>query len=153
MLGLKSTPHPQFPKKEPTVTPCPTTLLSNILTPSPNIAINADVADPDFQSMLHTVGVVDPSGAMSRHTPFSQSQLNENSAIHVLSQRSSISAKQREEFENPSMRARRNWVDTGTIRKIIQLRDEMGWDAMRIEKELGLADGLVERLGNRVAAP
>lgn len=103
--------------------------------------------------MLHTVGVVDPSAAMSRHTPISQNQLNKNPAVRVLSQRSSISAKQREEFENPGVKGQRNWVDTGTIRKIIQLRDEMGWDAMRIEKELGLANGLVERLGSRVAAP
>lgn len=45
---------------------------------------------------------------------------------------------------------KRSWADVYTIREVMRLRDDRKWDAARIEKELGLADGFVKRLGNHV---
>ena len=41
----------------------------------------------------------------------------------------------------------RSFLDISTIRQLIQLRDERGMDGKEIEKMLGLAQGVVGRLG------
>ena len=50
----------------------------------------------------------------------------------------------------PGSRMKRSWADVYTIREVMRLRDDRKWDAVRIEKELGLADGFVKRLGIHV---
>ena len=50
----------------------------------------------------------------------------------------------------PGSRTKRSWADVYTIREVMRLRDDRKWDAARIEKELGLADGFVNRLGTHV---
>jgi hypothetical protein len=46
---------------------------------------------------------------------------------------------------------KRSVADVGIIREVLRLRDDKKWEAARIEKELGLADGFMKRLGDHVA--
>jgi len=100
--------------------------------------------------MLHTVGVVDSASAMSIRIPAHSAP---NPAHYILSQRAELSTSHDEEARNPDLRDERRWVDTGVIRRIVALRDELGWEEGRIEKELGLKEGVVARLGRRVGMP
>lgn len=43
----------------------------------------------------------------------------------------------------------RRFLDVVTIRQILMLRDEKGLGTREIESKLGLAKGLVEKLGGR----
>lgn len=103
--------------------------------------------------MLYRAGVVDSAAAMSQLTQFHPSQRNSSPALHILSRRSTIATQHDEELNDPITRGKRNWVDTDVVRRMIQMRDEMGWDDARIESELGLKQGLVGRLGSRAALP
>ncbi|RPB21615.1 hypothetical protein L211DRAFT_869869 [Terfezia boudieri ATCC MYA-4762] len=128
----------------PTVHPPPST------SDGRDAAINFDSMDPDFRSMLHTVGVVDSASAMSIRTLVHSAP---NPAHYILSQRAELSSSHDEEARNPQLRDERRWVDTGVIRRIVALRDELGWEEGRIERELGLKEGVVGRLGRRIGAP
>ncbi|KAF8476057.1 hypothetical protein BDZ91DRAFT_204417 [Kalaharituber pfeilii] len=126
--------------------------------PSPSIsedtkneAIISDASDPDFQGMLRRVGIVDSASVMNQSSPYANREQS-NPAVHILTQRSALATQAEDEFTNPETRYHRSWVDIGTVRRILDLRDQRKWDAARIEKELGLKEGLVERLGDRIRA-
>ncbi|KAF8422505.1 hypothetical protein EV426DRAFT_172361 [Tirmania nivea] len=157
--------YPTTPKDLPhtQLTPSDVSRIGESTTPGPTVhpppsiseggrdaAINFDSTDPDFQSMLHTVGVVDSASAMSIRTPVHSAP---NPAHYILSQRAELSTSHDEEARNPHLRDERRWVDTGLIRRILALRDELGWEEESIERELGLKEGFVGRLGRRVKTP
>jgi len=110
-------------------------------------AIIRDAADPDFQSMLKTVGAVQiPDAARDFDT-----QHMKNPQLRTLSRRQQLADDQLEESTNPATRSKRSWVEVGTIQEILRLRDEQGWEPEKIEKQLGLAKGVVGRLGKHVS--
>ncbi|KAF8453138.1 hypothetical protein BGX38DRAFT_1141731 [Terfezia claveryi] len=157
--------YPTTPKDLPHTQPTPydVSRIRESFTPGPtehpppstseggrDAAINFDSMDPDFRSMLQNVGVVDSASAMSIRTLV---HTGPNPAHYILSQRAELSSSHDEEARNPQLRDERRWVDTGVIRRIVALRDELGWEEGRIERELGLKEGVVRRLGRRVGAP
>jgi len=54
------------------------------------------------------------------------------------------------EANNPATRMKRSWVDAPTLREVLKMRDGRKWSAEKIEKEMGLASGVVARLGKHV---
>ncbi|KAA8901938.1 hypothetical protein FN846DRAFT_956140 [Sphaerosporella brunnea] len=108
--------------------------------------IRQDAEDPDFANMLKTVGAVQIQEAARN---FDLSRVK-NPQLQTLQFRKSISNAQEEEISDPRKRAVRSWVGVGQIREILSLRDAHGWPPEKIEKRLGLAPGLVERLGEHV---
>ncbi|KAF8245218.1 hypothetical protein K440DRAFT_646384 [Wilcoxina mikolae CBS 423.85] len=110
-------------------------------------AIRQDAADPDFASMLKTVGVVQiPDAAKNFDLAGAK-----NPQLRTLDRRRFLEEQQEEEATNPKTRMKRSVADLGVIHEVLRLRDDKKWEAARIEKELGLADGFVKRLGNHVA--
>jgi hypothetical protein len=77
-------------------------------------------------------------------------QKQKNPQLRTLHQRKYLVEKQLEELADPRTRGKRSWVDVQIIREILRLRDERKWDAAKIEQSLGLADGVVKRLGSSV---
>jgi len=96
--------------------------------------------------MLKTVGAVQVSDA-ARSFSLADSK---NPQLRTLHQRQYLVEKQLEESTDPQTRGKRSWVDVQIIREILRLRDERKWDAAKIEQSLGLADGVVKRLGSSV---
>jgi len=76
-----------------------------------------------------------------------------SNSLHTISRRQALHDQQQMESSSKQGRDRRTWVDTSTIFRILKLRDEKKWEAERIERELGLAPGLVDRLGDKVGKP
>ncbi|CUS08260.1 unnamed protein product [Tuber aestivum] len=108
-----------------------------------------DAQDPGYQSMLKRAGVaeiMDPA----RNIAVSEKSSN---SLHTISRRQALHDQQQMESSSKQGRDRRTWVDTSTIFRILKLRDEKKWEAERIERELGLAPGLVDRLGDKVGKP
>ena len=72
-----------------------------------------------------------------------------NPALVVLDARSKIADAAEKEFMENGRRGfeGRSFLDTGTIRKILALRDERGLGAAEIEKTLELKTGVVASLG------
>ncbi|PWW80111.1 hypothetical protein C7212DRAFT_305825 [Tuber magnatum] len=79
--------------------------------------------------------------------------MGSSNSLHTISRRQVLCDQQRMESSSGQGRDRRMWVDTSTILEILKLRDEKKREAERIEKELGLAPGLVGRLGDKVGKP
>jgi transposase len=99
--------------------------------------------------MLKRVGVaeiLDPARNIAVNEKSSNS-------LHTISRRQILYDQQQMESSSKQGRDRRTWVDTSTIFEILKLRDEKKWEAERIEKKLGLAPGLVGRLGDRIGKP
>jgi len=80
-------------------------------------------------------------------------ELQSSNSLHTISRRQVLHDQQQVESSSKQGRDRRTWVDTSTIFEILKLRYGKKWEAERIEKELGLAPGLVDRLGDRVGKP
>ena len=77
-------------------------------------------------------------------------RLQKNPQLRTLSRRHELETQQLDDMTNPETRQKRSWVDVGTIREILRLRDISKWPPEKIERELGLAPGVVKRLGPHV---
>jgi hypothetical protein len=80
-------------------------------------------------------------------------RLQKNPQLQTLRFRQSIATALEEEISDPEKRGSRTWVDVGTIHEILRLRDIQGWKPEKIEKILGLAPGVVKRMGQHVRNP
>ena len=71
--------------------------------------------------------------------------------MSLLTARYRLAEEAEQEFANTGRKgtAGRQFLDVITIRQILVLRDEMGVSARDIERQLGLRDGVVARLGRR----
>jgi hypothetical protein len=77
--------------------------------------------------------------------------LLENPAVQVLNHRRDIQRAAEEEFAGTAIGetgAKRTFLDVVTLRRVLVLRDK-GVNEGQIEKEMGLMEGLVGRLGRR----
>jgi len=149
LLGASSTR--KYPTREPQVAEPPSCHPQDPVQASYNKTqdILRDAQDPGYQSMLKRVGVaeiLDPARNIAVNEKSSNS-------LHTISRRQILYDQQQMESSSKQGRDRRTWVDTSTIFEILKLRDEKKWEAERIEKKLGLAPGLVGRLGDRIGKP
>ncbi|KAI5815659.1 hypothetical protein BZA77DRAFT_70173 [Pyronema omphalodes] len=112
-------------------------------------AIRNDAADPDFASMLKTIGVVQIPDA-ARNYDLAHVK---NPQLRTLDRRQHLKDQQESEIDNPETRYKRSWADVLLIREALELRDNKKWEDTKIEKELRLAPGFMKRLGSQVKEP
>lgn len=141
-------------------------------------AIRADSANPDsaeispdFAARLHQMGIVQPNPTYSPSSiasPYPDASgirqsvsapqypaSSKNATLGVLDVRRQLEARAKEEFENTgkSTDRGREFLDIGTIRQILVLR-QSGVSAADIEARLRLKPGVVARFGPQgVVAP
>lgn len=72
----------------------------------------------------------------------------QNPALEVLSARDRIAEEAEKEFSSArrGVNSQRRFLDIGTIRQVLALRDQRGMSAVDIEKEMGLGTGVVASL-------
>lgn len=122
--------------------------------------------DPNFAQHLRQLGAVqpnphlshssiapgDPSTASSHPSPFAPPtgpDPRKHPALMVLAARRRLQDEADREFMEVGRNGRvgRRFLDVITIRQALMLRDERGLKESEIEKQLGLAPGVVEKLG------
>lgn len=75
---------------------------------------------------------------------------SKNPALMVLTARENLLQQAEVEFAKTGRGdGGKSFLDVSTIRELLQLRDEKGMGGEEIEKRLGLAQGVVGRLGPR----
>ena len=129
-------------------------------------AIRADSLDPDFHaspafsSRLRQMGVAQPNPTFSssstaapsafetQNTPGPSYPSSSNTTLSVLEARRKRQYEATAEFDRTgrSTDQGREFLDVGTIRDILMLRDQ-GIDAAAIESKFNLKTGVVKRLG------
>ena len=134
-----------------------------------SIEINLDASDPDFARSLRQLGAVQPNPTLSPSStfaahpsshfpnPYGQQGGNNttappqrlNPALRVLQARAELAGEAEREFLEAGKRgsAGRRFLDVGTLRNIITLRDQRNMSAAEIERTLGLRTGTVAKLG------
>ncbi|KAI9885007.1 MAG: hypothetical protein M1823_003209 [Watsoniomyces obsoletus] len=124
-------------------------------------AINLDGSDPHYAASLRSLGAVQPNTMYSTSATFnpgtgtSRTQggifpdPNKNPAVQVLLARERLAAEAEKEFAEAGKadQQARQFLDIGTIRKVLMLRDDKKLSAKEIERQFGLKEGVVERLG------
>lgn len=72
-----------------------------------------------------------------------------NPALRVLEARAQLASEAEREFLETGKRGSegRRFLDIGTLRSVVTLRDQRGMEAKEIERQLGLKSGIVARLG------
>ncbi|KAL9136443.1 MAG: hypothetical protein Q9175_002355 [Cornicularia normoerica] len=160
-------PPPAGQPTAPGVTVHPQSQASSIRDQS----INLDASDPDFAQSLRSLGPVQPSSTLSNSSTFnpspspsshgSKSSPNQshpqvfpnpskNPALMVLTARERLLQQAEVEFAKTGREdGGKSFLDVSTIRQLLVLRDEKGMGGEEIEKRLGLAQGVVDRLGPR----
>ncbi|KAG0645472.1 hypothetical protein D0Z07_8599 [Hyphodiscus hymeniophilus] len=135
-----------------------------------------DSQDPDLglAARLSQLGPVQPNPTQSNSSTFnatdapsqSSSQFQpsastpsqsifpnakQNPAVSLLTARYRLAEEAEQEFANVGRKSSpgRQFLDVITIRQILVLRDEMGANAAEIERQMGLKEGVVARLGRR----
>lgn len=75
----------------------------------------------------------------------------DNPAISVLTARQRLAGDAEHEFAQVGRRgaAGRRFLDVVTLRQVLLMRDERNMPAGRIEEELGLAKGVLAKLGRK----
>ncbi|KAI1338288.1 hypothetical protein F5Y15DRAFT_124647 [Xylariaceae sp. FL0016] len=133
-------------------------------------AIRSDAADPDldlnaltnraFSQRLKQMGVATPNPTLSRSStahpsPSASSSSShptparfENRTLSALEARRQLQQRAEAEFENPVAAGGREFLDIGTVKQIVTMRDR-GSSEGEIEKRLRLKDGVVGRLGRK----
>ncbi|KAH0344466.1 hypothetical protein KCU83_g8342, partial [Aureobasidium melanogenum] len=130
--------------------------------------INLDASDPDFARSLRQLGAVQPNPTLSpsstfaahpsSHFPNAYGQQGNNTtappqrlnpALRVLQARAELAGEAEREFLEAGKRgsAGRRFLDVGTLRNVITLRDQRNMSAAEIERTLGLRSGTVAKLG------
>lgn len=135
------------------------------------LAIALDASDPDFARSLRSLGPVQPNSTLSNSSTFSNELPNtagsksspnqqhpqffpdesQNPALLVLKARERLQQEAEAEFAKTSRSdaGGKRFLDVGTIRQVLAMRDEKGKSDTDIEKSLGLAGGVVRALGRR----
>jgi len=130
--------------------------------------INLDASDPDFARSLRQLGAVPPNPTLSPSStfaahpsshfpnPYGQQGANTtappqrlNPALRVLQARAELAGEAEREFLEAGKRgsAGRRFLDVGTLRSVVTMRDERGMSNEEIERVLGLRSGAVAKLG------
>ncbi|THX58604.1 hypothetical protein D6D06_02792 [Aureobasidium pullulans] len=133
-----------------------------------NEEINLDASDPDFARSLRQLGAVQPNPTLSPSStfaahpsshfpnPYGQQGANTtappqrlNPALRVLQARAELAGEAEREFLEAGKRgsAGRRFLDVGTLRSVVTMRDERGMSNEEIERVLGLRSGAVAKLG------
>lgn len=132
-------------------------------------AINLDASDPQFAASLRSLGPVTPSSTLSNssHFPPSPSSASltnpsnpnqqvfpdpsQNPAILVLTARENLAKEAEAEFARVRYEGGggRRFLDIMTVRQVLMMRDEKHMTDSNIEQKLGLAGGVVKRLGTK----
>jgi hypothetical protein len=83
--------------------------------------------------------------------PTAQRNAQQNPAVSLLTARFRLAEEAEHEFANVGRRGSpgRQFMDVVTVRQILVLRDERGVSAAEIERQMGLREGVVARLGRR----
>lgn len=136
------------------------------------LAISLDARDPDFAASLRSLGPVQPNSTRSNTSTFTSSSRStpattrprtndpsppqgqnifpnpaQNPALRILEARDRLAAEAEEEFTRGRLGGKgRRFLDLGTIREVIALRDEKMLPATEIESKMGLAEGVVDSL-------
>ncbi|KAI4099568.1 MAG: hypothetical protein LQ345_007481 [Seirophora villosa] len=153
--------HPPAPAGQPTA-PGPTVHPQKQASGNRDEAINLDASDPDFARSLRSLGPVQPSSTLSNSSTFSPSATpNENifpnpalnPALTMLSRRSELAREAEAEFARVryggDSEEGRRFLEVIKIREILVMRDEKKLSEGEIERQLGLREGLVGRLGGK----
>lgn len=133
--------------------------------------MNLDASDPDFARSLRSLGPVQPSSTLSNSSTFtgvpspsssgtkgSPNQpypqifpdASQNPALMVLKARERLQQEAEIEFAKTGRGdGGRRFLDVSTIRQLLVMRDERGLGEEEIEKNMGLAKGVVRSLGAR----
>lgn len=76
---------------------------------------------------------------------------SQNPALLVLQARERLQQEAESEFAKTSRsdNAGKRFLDVNTIRQILVMRDDKGFSEAEIERNLGLADGMVKSLGRK----
>jgi hypothetical protein len=130
--------------------------------------INLDASDPDFARSLRQLGAVQPNPTLSPSStfaahpsshfpnPYGQQGNNPNAppqrlnpALRVLQARAELAAEAEMEFLEAGKTggAGRRFIDIGTLRNIITMRDQRDMSDAQIERALSLRSGTVAKLG------
>jgi hypothetical protein len=134
-------------------------------------AINLDSSDPDLDlnARARKLGPVIPNPTLSHSSTFNQAHghlhpsnsssqsifpsatsphMAQNPALSLLAARERLAGEAEEEFSNIGRKgaAGRLFLDVLTVRQALQMR-EKGIAAEEIEEELGLARGVMRKLG------
>jgi len=132
-------------------------------------AINLDASDPKFAASLRSLGPVTPSSTLSNSSRFSPSPSaapltnpsnsnqqvfpdpSQNPAILVLTARENLAKEAEAEFARVRYEGGggRRFLDVMTVRQVLMMRDEKHITDTDIEQKLGLANGVVKRLGKK----
>ncbi|KAI5247907.1 hypothetical protein E4T42_05869 [Aureobasidium subglaciale] len=133
-----------------------------------NEEINLDASDPDFARSLRQLGAVQPNPTLSPSSTFSAHPSSHfpnpygqqgnnitappqrlNPALRVLQARAELAGEAEREFLEAGKRgsAGRRFLDVGTLRNVITMRDQRGMSDAEIERGLGLRSGTVAKLG------
>ncbi|KAF6227055.1 hypothetical protein HO133_008496 [Letharia lupina] len=161
---------PPPPAGQPTA-PGPTVHPRSQASNTRDESINLDASDPDFARSLRSLGPVQPSSTLSNSSTFSPSPSppsqgprsspnqshpqifpdpSKNPALMVLTARERLQQQAEVEFAKTGRgHGGKSFLDVSTIRQLLVLRDERGMGGEEIEKRLGLANGVVGRLGPR----
>lgn len=133
-------------------------------------AINLDASDPDFARSLRQLGAVQPNPTLSPSSTFNAHPSSHfpqpygnasaasspqgpsprlNPALRVLEARAQLADEAEREFLEAGKRGSvgRRFLDIGTLRTVVTMRDQRGMSAAEIERVLGLKGGVVGRLG------
>jgi hypothetical protein len=132
------------------------------------LVVDLDARDPDFARSLRSLGPAQtPSPTYSPSSTFNTAKSQPggvpghqqqifpspatNPAIQILEARSRLAKEAEDEFANIGRQgaAGRKFLDVMMIRQVLVLRDEKNLKPEQIEKQLGLAKGVVDRLGPR----
>ena len=128
-----------------------------------SLVVNLDAADPIYASQLRSLGAVDPKpmlspspiavedGAVAPQAPppnFFPDPLK-NPAVTLLNRRQKLQEEADQEWENVGRKgfAGRKFIDVGTLRQAITLRDKQQKSPGEIETALRLQNGMIGKLG------
>ncbi|KAI4160405.1 MAG: hypothetical protein LQ342_005729 [Letrouitia transgressa] len=126
-------------------------------------SINLDASDPQFARSLRSLGPVQPSSTLSNSSTFQPSGAPSsasstdpqvfpnpamNPALQILRRREVLASEAEAEFSRQRAGGGgRRFLDAVRIREILVSRDQKRMTAEEIEKDMGLAPGVVEKLG------
>ncbi|KAK3178179.1 hypothetical protein OEA41_000312 [Lepraria neglecta] len=132
-------------------------------------SISLDASDPDFAASLRSLGPVQPSSTLSNSSTFNPApsgssggsktspnqphpqifpDASQNPALIVLRARERLQQEADTEFAKTGRGdGGRRFLDVSTIRQVLVMRDDKAMGEEQIEKNLGLAKGVVRGLG------
>ncbi|KAL2040238.1 hypothetical protein N7G274_007141 [Stereocaulon virgatum] len=127
-------------------------------------SVSLDASDPDFAASLRSLGPVQPSSTLSNSSAFNPSgssksspnqahpqmfpDASQNPALILLRARERLQQEAEAEFAKSGRgKGERRFLDISTIRQVLVMRDDKAMGEEQIERNLGLAKGVVRGLG------